>query len=64
MMKSFYSLFARNKREHHTNSNLENRIDEDEKLRNLSLENLLIQKAMMDNKKSRASYRLIDKRWT
>ena len=51
MMKSFCSSFARNKREHHTNLNLENRIDEDEKLRNLSLENLLIQKAMMDNKK-------------
>ena len=51
MMKSFYSSFARNKREHRLEPNLENRIDEDEKLRNLSLENLLIQKAMMDNKK-------------
>ena len=51
MMKSFYSSFARNKREHRLEPNIENRIDEDEKLRNLSLENLLIQKAMMDNKK-------------
>ena len=45
--------------------NIDNRIDEDERLRKLSqTKNLLIQKAMMDNKKSRASYQEIDKRWT
>ena len=43
--ENFHPSFASTEREHHTNSNLENRIDEDEKLRNLSLRKLVNSKS-------------------
>ena len=63
-MESFYSSFARNKREHRLEPNLENRIDEDEKLRNLSLRKLVNSKSNDGQQKKSSILFEKNKRWT